>query len=89
MTEAQLIPITESYIIQSEEGLEKENLKFDFKKKWYNLKDEGEINEFIKDTSAIANTVGLDGFIIIGFDDAEKEFQIQNFQTVALKIPMN
>lgn len=52
-----------SIIYQSKEGLNKEYSKFDFKKEWCNLKELKGINEFLKDTSAIANTFGPDGYI--------------------------
>ncbi len=63
-----------SYVEQSIEGLTIENSKFDFKRVWYDLKDEQGAQEFIKDSSAIANTYGPDGCIVIGFDDKAKEF---------------
>lgn len=56
------------------EGFEVESPKIDFKRNWYDLSKKRGVNEFVKDTSAIANTIGLDGFIIIGYDDKEKEF---------------
>lgn len=45
----------------------------DFKTKWYDLTNETEINEFVKDTSAIANTPGLHGFIVIGYGELVEE----------------
>jgi len=62
-------------IEQSINGLEKESTKLDFKLKWYNLKEEKEVFEFIKDTTALVNTVGLDALIIIGYDEKRKIFQ--------------
>ena len=41
--------------------------------------------EFIKDTSAIANTFGPDGFIIIGYDDKTKTFAECNFADSSLR----
>jgi len=67
--------------------LEVESPKFDFKRKWYNLKEKFEINEFVKDTTAIVNTVGLDGFIIIGFDDKEKKYHPAKFTDCGLNDP--
>lgn len=68
------------YLTDSLNGLEVENPKVDFKRQWYNLTDLESINEFLKDTTAIANTVGLDGFIIIGFDDKNKTFHNTTFK---------
>ena len=68
------------YIYQILDAIEKgkkadnENPKLDFKRIWYDLKSKVGINEFLKDTTAIANTVGLDGFIVFGFDDKTGEF---------------
>ena len=74
------------YLVNSIEGLEIENPKIDFKRDWYDLKDSNGINEFLKDTTAIANTYGYsDGFIIIGFDDKKKEFKDSNFEDSKLK----
>lgn len=68
------------FIAHSIQGLEIESPKVDFKAKWYNLKDKLEEAEFIKDTTAIANTIGLDGYIIIGFNDKEKTFTQSTFK---------
>lgn len=84
MTEEKIKLISESYLNQAISGLDKENPKLDFKTQWYNLKDELEINEFIKDTSAIANTPGLDGFIIIGYKEKTKTFQPAQFNQCGL-----
>ena len=54
--------------------IDNENPKLDFKRQWYDLKNPKEINEFLKDTTAIANTVGLDGYIVFGFDEKEGFF---------------
>lgn len=85
MTEEQLIPIIESYINQSIQGLDKEDPKFDFKRKWYDLTKKNEINEFLKDTTSIANTVGLDGFIIIGFDEKTSKYYPAKFSDCNLR----
>lgn len=68
-----------TFITQSLEGRTAESLKTDFKLEWYDLTSPRGINEFIKDTSAIANTYGPDGFIIIGFDDVKKTFKDTSF----------
>jgi len=71
--------IVSSYIQQSLAGLSKEHYKFDFKKEWYDLTTEDGIMEFLKDTTSIVNTVGPDGFIVIGFDDESKTFHEAKF----------
>jgi predicted HTH transcriptional regulator len=71
-------------IIQSEESLiamgsdvEKERPKVEFKFKWPDLKSEPGVSEFLKDVSAMANTVGLDGFLIFGYEPkADKDHQV-------------
>lgn len=73
MNRSEIISQVTSYINQSMAGLEIENSKFDFKRKWYDLKTEPGISEFIKDSSAIANTFGPDGFIVIGYDEKVKQ----------------
>ena len=85
MTEEQLIPIIKNYLNHSNQGLDKENPKFDFKRKWYDLTNQNEINEFLKDTTSIANTVGLDGFIIIGFDEKGKRYYSAKFPDCKLR----
>lgn len=78
-----------SYLEQSIGGLDKENPKFDFKKKWYNLTNLNEINEFLKDASSIANTFGPDGFIVIGFDENLKTFSSTTFSDSGLRDSSN
>lgn len=72
MTREEVIKLAENYIAQARNGLDIENPKVDFKACWYNLNTSPGINEFIKDTSAMANTFGLDGLIIIGYDAKTK-----------------
>jgi Putative DNA-binding domain len=74
-----------SYIEQDVDGQEVENPKLDFKTKWYDLQNSKDINEFLKDTSAIANTIGPDGFIIIGYNTKEKSFSQASFSNCNLK----
>jgi hypothetical protein len=74
-----------SYIEQALGGLEIENPKCDFKAKWYDLKNPKDINEFLKDSSAIANTFGPDGLIIIGYDNKQKTFTQASFSDCNLK----
>src|SRR4051794_34156824 len=76
--------LVRSYLDQSQAGLEIENPKFDFKSTWYHLKKSKDINEFIKDTSAIANTFGLDGFLVVGYNDRTKEFIDSRFSDSGL-----
>ncbi len=70
-------------------GLDKEHPKLDFKRIWYDLSVNSEINEFLKDTTSIVNTVGLDGFIVIGFDDKTKEFVEATFKNSRLRDSSN
>lgn len=57
--------------------LEKERPKVEFKSKWTDLKSDPGVSEFLKDVSAMANTVGLDGFLIFGYDPkADKYHQV-------------
>lgn len=73
-------------INQSFEGQEIESPKVDFKTKWYDLrKNSIELYEFLKDTSSIANTFGLDGFIIIGFDEKSKSYNNSKFTDCGLR----
>ena len=85
MTEDEIKRIVTKYIYQAFEGMSKENNKFDFKKSWYNLKEDLEVNEFLKDISAMVNTPGPDGFIVIGFDDKSKEYNPSIFLDSKLK----
>lgn len=79
--------IIKSYIEQALSGFSKENPKFDFKRDWYNLNSKKGINEFLKDTTAIANTFGPEGFLVIGFDDKTKKFHDTTFSKSGLKDP--
>jgi hypothetical protein len=74
MTEEEIKKMVRSNIDLSLSGLSIEKSKFDFKREWYNLKSDQGKNEFIKDTTSMVNTYGLDGVIVIGFDDETKEF---------------
>jgi hypothetical protein len=85
MTRVEIVNFVSSYLNQSLDGLEVENAKFDFKRSWYNLGDSKGKSEFLKDTSAIANTFGPDGFIVIGFDDKRKEFEDCEFRQSGLR----
>jgi hypothetical protein len=85
MNEEQIKTIISGYLADDQAGLSKENPKLDFKARWYDLKDNSDINEFLKDTSAIANTPGLDGFVVIGYDEKTKVFDDAYFSQSNLK----
>ena len=74
-----------SYISQSISGLEIENAKVDFKSVWYDLSTPKGINEFLKDSTAIANSFGPDGMIIIGYDEKKRELSNTKFSDCGLK----
>lgn len=77
--------IVHEHLEQSLLNLDKESLKFDFKYEWYDLTTLKGINEYLKDTTAMANTYGLDGFIVIGFDERRKLFKEARFEQSGLK----
>jgi Predicted transcriptional regulator containing an HTH domain and an uncharacterized domain shared with the mammalian protein Schlafen len=85
MTKEEILSLVRTYIMQAKAGLEVENPKVDFKACWYNLTTAYGINEFVKDTSAIANTFGLDGFIIVGYDEKVKCLSNAKFLSCGLK----
>jgi hypothetical protein len=64
---------------------EKERPKVEFKLRWPDLKSKPGISEFLKDTSAIANTVGLDGFLIFGYDPKTGKYDEVSFTDSKLK----
>jgi len=66
-------------------GQEIENPKVDCKRQWYNFNSEEDKSKFLKDSSSIANTVGLDGFIIIGYDEKNKTFFDAAFSDCGLR----
>jgi hypothetical protein len=85
MERSEIEKTVKSYIEQDLGGQEIENPKCDFKAKWYDLQIPRDLNEFLKDTSAIANTFGLDGFIIIGYDSRQKSFPQASFSDSNLR----
>ena len=85
MNQAEIKKEVKHLIDLSVEGHEIENPKVDFKREWYNLIDRKGKSEFLKDVTAIANTVGLDGYIIIGFDEKVKSFYDAKFSDSGLK----
>ena len=80
MTLQQIHQTVESYVQQAAEGMEIENQKCDFKSEWYDLSKEEGINEFLKDTSAIVNTYGPDGLIVIGYNIKSKTYHDATFK---------
>ena len=75
MTEAEIQQIVEQQIERARSGRQAENNKFDFKREWYDLSTKGRgYYEFLKDTSAIANTFGPDGLLVIGYDEQADTF---------------
>ncbi|MCB0632090.1 MAG: ATP-binding protein [Lewinella sp.] len=74
MEEKELINFVRTQIEESQAGATKEYQKLDFKREWKDLNDVENRNEFLKDISAMANTFGPDGFIIIGYDDKTKSY---------------
>jgi len=81
----QITKIIEPIILQSFDGQDIENNKIECKSKWWDLKNLGGLYEFLKDTCAIVNTFGLDGFIIIGYNDKTKEFSDAQFSDSGCK----
>jgi hypothetical protein len=49
-------------------GADIENPKIELKKEWWNLSEDLQRNEFLKDITAMANTPGETGYIIVGID---------------------
>ena len=62
--------MNEKYILELSKKLktldESEKRKLEFKSKWYDLKVKRDIEEFVLDVTAMANTPGPVGYIIIG-----------------------
>lgn len=77
--------IVQEHLEQATLGLDKESLKFDFKYEWYDLSTLKGVNEFLKDSTAMANTYGLDGFIVIGFDDRRLLYKNVTFEDCKLR----
>ena len=73
------------YIEQSLANLEIESPKVDFKRDWYNLKAKKGISEFLKDLTSIVNTVGLNGYIVIGYDEKNRKIVGTAFRDSGLK----
>lgn len=69
MTQFEVSQNVTPLITQALAGAANENPKLDFKREWYKLDTPDGIADFLCDTSAMANTFGLDGFIIIGLDE--------------------
>ena len=80
-----ILKVVAELILKSKLGLEVESPKIDFKRQWYDLKSKSGINEFLKDVTAIVNTVGLDGLIIIGWDDKTSHYHSAKFKDSNLR----
>ena len=85
MSLEEITAIIRTLIQQSIAGQEIESPKIDFKESWYDLHSLKGINEFMKDTSSIANTFGPDGFIIIGYNEKKKVFKEIKFSDSRLR----
>jgi hypothetical protein len=68
-----LINKIEEIIAKVKNGIPVESNKEDIKRIWYDLSSEKGATEFCKDLSAIANTVGPEGLLIIGIDEKTGE----------------
>ncbi len=75
MNESDLQKKIEYLRLRIASGQNPEDNKLELKSRWYSLKntddkiDPHAQNEFLKDLVALANTPGLDGFLIIGMDE--------------------
>ena len=58
-----------------------ENPKLELKEKWWDFSDELGIYEFIKDTTALANTYGGNGYIIIGISEGNGDLHDAPYPT--------
>lgn len=85
MDRAQIIQTVKRYIDQALSGQEVENPKVDFKLEWKDLKSRPGLNEFLKDTSAIANTFGPDGYLIFGVNERKREQVDVSFRDTGLR----
>lgn len=85
MTREEVKQTVWKYLQQSLAKQEIEHAKFEVKTTWYKLKQKKDISEFIKDTSAMANTFGPDGFIVIGYNHSERKFTPARFSDCGLK----
>jgi hypothetical protein len=56
------------YLNSLRNGGEVENPKFELKRQWWSLDEDAGKNEFLKDITAMANTPGGDGYILVGID---------------------
>jgi len=62
-----------------------EKKKLELKSEWYNLKDNDQKMNFCRDVSAIANTIGLDGYLIIGINENNGEITNSPIKESGLK----
>ncbi len=63
-----IVKIVAQHINLARQNSDEEYRKVEFKFKWYDLKKEPEIMEFLKDVCSMVNAFGPDGYLIIGFD---------------------
>lgn len=74
MDKVKLEKFLQQTISEIKAGGQSENPKLELKRQWYDLKDSDssrkqEESEFLKDLVALANTPGLEGYLVIGIDD--------------------
>ncbi len=85
MERQEIIRKTREYLLKSSLGLKVELPKVDFKRKWFDLTSGKGINDFLRNITANVNTVGLDGLIIIGWDEEENKNHEAKFTDCGLK----
>jgi hypothetical protein len=73
-------------ILQSLDGYMVETNKLDFKRQWYDFKNEDGLNEFLKDSTSIINSYGGGhGFLVIGYDEKTRNFYESPFSHSGFK----
>lgn len=90
MTESDLQKKIQQLCLRIASGQNPEDNKLEIKSQWYSLKnkenknDTRAQNEFLKDLVALANTTGLDGYLVIGID-SQGELKDSPFSSSGLK----
>lgn len=75
MSKREVVEFIENQILQVAEGFKVETNKLDFKREWYNLKNEDDGFEFLKDVTSIVNSYGgASGFLVIGVDENDATY---------------
>lgn len=69
------------YIQLARAGVKVENPKVELKRQWWNFEEQSGQEEFIKDVTAMANTLGDSGYFIIGLDEDTGELFDMPFPT--------